>query len=98
MQSKSAVRYTVLGILFAVLAIVFALLYYFNVISGMDLYLAVTYISYFAGLALFYNGAFTRESGRKTSTALNFIFGTILIIISTVLLIYGFCTGRISLF
>lgn len=98
MQTKTSKLFIFMGILFALFAILFGLLYYFDVVSGIDLYLAVTYISYFAGIALFYNGAYTREHGRKTSTVLNFLFGAAFVITSTVLLIYGLSTGNIILF
>lgn len=90
-------RFVLLGILFSIFAITFALLYHFKVINYMSLFLAVTYVSYFVGIALFYNGAYTRNKDKTTPTKLNFVFGFVFIGISIVLLIYGLVTKEIIL-
>ncbi len=97
-QTKSSKRFAFIGVLFCAFAIVFALLYYFNVISNLDLYLSVTYVSYFVGLALMYNGAYAREHGFKPSTITNFVFGAIFMIASIILLVYGLASGLIVMF
>lgn len=97
MQRESK-RFVILAILFSIFAITFALLYHFKVINYMSLFLSVTYVSYFVGIALFYNGAYTRNKDKTTSTKLNFFFGFVFIAISIVLLIYGLVTKEIVLF
>lgn len=87
-----------MGIIFGSLAIVFAILYHFNLIKEMDLLLAGTYIAYFVGLALLYNGAYLREYDKTASTVINFIFGFICISLSIALLVYGLVNGTIVLF
>lgn len=91
-------RFVILAIIFSIFAITFALLYHFKVVNYMTLYLAVTYVSYFVGIALFYNGAYTRNKDKTTSTKLNFIFGFVFIAISIALLVYGLVTKEIILF
>lgn len=94
--TKSSKKYLWLGITFSLLAVLFAVLYYVNIISTMDLFLAVTYVAYFVGLALLYNGAYCRERSHKNSTILNFVLGCLFILLSTGMLIYGFATGKVS--
>lgn len=91
-------RFLVLAIMFSIFAITFALLYHFKVVNYMTLFLAVTYVSYFVGIALFYNGAYTRNKDKTTSTRLNFLFGFLFIAVSIVLLVYGVVTKEIVLF
>ena len=97
-MSKSSKRYIFLAIIFSLVTITFTLLYHFKVVARMDLYLAVTYVTYFVGIALLYNGAYVREHGHTTSTGINFGFGILFIIASTVMLVYGLVTGIILLF
>ncbi|MBE7075962.1 MAG: hypothetical protein E7375_02725 [Clostridiales bacterium] len=94
----SAKRYVWGGILFSLFAITFAILNHFNIISTMDLMLAVIYVGYFVGLALYYNGGFTREKDRPGASMLNFLLGTVFIVASIVLLIIGLVNGTIILF
>lgn len=96
--SRGAKKYMILGTFLSLLAITFALLYHFNVIKTFDLYLAVTYVSYFVGLALMYNGAYNRTFVRTKSTVINFVLGGIFILGSIALLIYGLVAGTIVLF
>lgn len=86
-----------MGIFFSLLAITFFLLYHFKVIKTLDLMLTVTYILYFIGLALIYNGAYNREFDRTKSTAISFGIGCLAILCALVLLIYGLITGQIML-
>ncbi len=96
-QTKASKRYLFMGILFGILAIFFALMYYFNVIQTLDLLLSVVYVMYFAGLALVYNGAYCKTHQYKVGFTLSLIAGIMLIVASVVLLIYGLSTGQISL-
>ena len=79
--SREAKKYILLGTVFGILSITFALLYHYKVISTLNLFTCVTYVVYFAGLALLYNGSLSK---------------TIMIVASAVLLIYGFATDNIS--
>ncbi|MGN1201494.1 MAG: hypothetical protein ACI4R8_04500 [Candidatus Caccovivens sp.] len=96
--SRGAKKYMIMGIFLSILAISFALLYYFNLIKRLDLFLAVTYITYFVGLALMYNGAYNRTFIRNKATVINFILGILFILGSIALLIYGLITGVIVIF
>lgn len=96
--SKDAKRNIFLGILFGLLAIVFALLYYFNVIKSMEQYLAVIYVIYFVGISLFYTGRFFSETDKKLAKVLSYIFAFIGIIFAIVMLVYGFATDKVSMF
>lgn len=87
-----------LGIIFCVFAILFVVLYFFDVIKTLDLFLCVTYVTYFIGIALMYNGAYQRAKGFTKSTLANFIFGGIFMICAISMLIYGLVTGIIVLF
>lgn len=97
-MSKSSKRYIFLAIIFSLVTITFGVLYHFNIIARMDLYLAVTYVTYFVGIALLYNGAYVRESGHTTPTGFNFGFGILFIIASITMLVYGLVSGLIILF
>ncbi len=97
-QSKTAKKYMILVFLFCVFAVVFALLYQLNIIETMSLYLSATYVTYFVGLAILYNGAYCKEKGSNSAKKLSYIFGTLIILLSIGLLIYGFATDQISMF
>lgn len=97
-MSRGAKKYMITGIFLSVMAITFALLYHFNVIKRLDLYLAVTYVTYFVGLALMYNGAYNRTHVRTKATVTNFILGGVFMLGSIGLLIYGLVTGVIVMF
>jgi len=94
--TKKAKNYLATGIVFAVLAILFTLLYYFNAIKSLDLYVAVTYVVYFVGMALFYNGAFCNQQNYKKAKIFNYLLATVFILIAITMLIYGFASGRIT--
>ncbi len=98
MTTKASKRYVVFGIIFSIVAILFAILYCFKIISTMDVFLAVTYVSYFVGIALMYNGGYHRENGHTKATALNFLIGGVFILLSIALLVYGFVSGTVTLF
>lgn len=91
-------RFLFLAIVFSAVTILFALLYHFRVISNMDLYLAVTYTCYFVGIALFYNGAYTRNKDKTNATKLNFLFGVIFTLVAIALLTIGLVRGDIVMF
>lgn len=90
--------YSLFAILFSITTILFFVLFKLKIISSLDLFLAVIYITYFVGLAIFYNGGYLKEHGNKKSSNLNFIFGVLFVLISFAGLIYGFATGLIELF
>lgn len=98
MRDNSVKRYAFMGVVFSLFTILFFLLYYFKLISNMDLYLAVTYVCYFAGLAMLYNGAYNRSLEHTKSTVASFSLGVGFVVASIVLLIYGIVTGTIVLF
>ncbi len=91
-------RFIALAIVFSLLTITFFLLYYFKVITHLGLYLAVTYTSYFVGVALMYNGAYARKQNKRGASKLNVLFGTIFVCVSIGLLIYGIINGEIVIF
>jgi len=90
-------RYLWLGTIFSIFAVVFAVLYFFNIITTLDLYLAVVYVAYFAGIALFYNGGYTREREKLGASVSNFLLGFIFIGAAVVMLVIGFVNGTILL-
>lgn len=97
-QTKASKKSMCFGIFFALVAITFGLVYYFGLIKDLDLLLAVSYVLYFVGLAFVFNGTYCKETGRQKAKHLNYIFGTLLILGSAAVLIYGFCLGTINLF
>lgn len=97
-MEKSSKKYLIFGIIFSLFAITFGLLHYFKVIKSLDLFLSVTYIAYFVGIALLYNGAYNRNYNRTKSTLLNFVLGGIFILAAIVMLIYGLATGIVIMF
>lgn len=94
--TRDAKKYIIFGCVFGALAITFALLYYFNVISTLNLFTCVTYVVYFAGLALFYNGGLAREKGNRATSIASYLCATVFVVAAAVLLIYGFATDNIS--
>ena len=90
-------RFIILSAVFCVLAIVFFVLFELNVIGNLTLYLALVYISYFAGLALYYNSVNLRHAAKTTSANITLIISLIIIVASIALMIYGFVTGDIEL-
>ena len=97
-MSSASKKCIFMGIFFSVFAVSFAILHYFNIIRDMDLMLAVIYVAYFAGVALLYNGAYIRERSNSKATLFCFLIGTLFVLASTALLIYGIIAGRIFLF
>ncbi len=97
-QSKSAKTYATFGILFGVLAIFFAIVYCFNIIKDYSLLMAGTYVIYFVGLSLIYNGSYCKEKSYNFSKKLNWFFGIIFVLVAIALLVYGLTTGEITMF
>ncbi len=95
-MAQTSKKFLVLGLLFSAFAILFSILYYLNVISTLDLFLSVTYVAYFVGLALLYNGAYNKEKKHKKATAVNYLIGLLFVVVAIGMLIYGFSTGLIS--
>lgn len=92
-KSKKAIIY---GSISCLLAIGFALLYYFNIIKTLDSFLSLTYVAYFVSLALIFVGSYQKECQNTRAERAANIFGFICLTASTVMLIYGFATGLIS--
>ena len=90
-------KFVILSVMFCVLAILFFVLFEFSVISNMTLYLALVYVAYFAGLALFYNSANLRQTNKRTSANITLVFSLIIILASIVLMIYGLVSGELDL-
>ena len=97
-QTKKAKNALIFGIIFSALAIFFVMIYHFNVIKSLDLFLSATYVSYFLGLALFYNASYCNERGFKVAKKISVFAGFVLVIAAIVLLSYGFATGQIDFF
>ena len=96
MRSRSSL-YIWISVFFCALTLVFFLLYELDIISTLNLYLTLTYIAYFVGLALFFNAGSLRFNGKVASSKICLAFATILVIVAMVALIYGFATGIIEL-
>ncbi len=99
-MSKSARRDLFIGLFFSIMAVGFALLYYFKVIRYLDLYLCVTYLLYLVGLALIYNGVYNKEKNHPSNVSkkINYIIGALCVMGSVGMLIYGIASGQIELF
>ena len=92
---KESTRMMIYSCVFCVLALLFFLLFQLDVISNLDFYSVMVYITYFAGLALYYNSKILKENNKSTSSKVCFWFAMALILVSIVALIYGFATGNI---
>lgn len=90
-------RFILLSVVFCVLVIVFFVLFELNFISNLTLYLALVYIAFFIGLALYYNSVNLRYASKKTSSNITLIISLVIILASITLLIYGLVTGNIDL-
>ena len=97
-MTKRAKTMVFMIIFFSLIAIAFALLYVFGVIKTLDSYLVATYMSYFLGLAMMYFASYQKQKEHYKSTYLCFALSIILILISIAALVYGLCTGTITLF
>ncbi len=97
-MNKKTKNQMIMVIFFSVIAIVFAVLHVVGVVKNLDSYLAMTYMSYFLGLAMMYLGAYQKQKERFTSMRWCYIASIVLILIAIASLIYGLCTGDITLF
>ena len=84
------------GTLFAAGAITFGLLHYFKAVKYLDIYLALTYVFYFAGVALVFNANYCSHKNHGFAALISIIAGLAMISASIVMLIYGFASGKIS--
>lgn len=90
-------KFVILSVLFCLLAILFFVLFELSVIKNMTLYLALVYVAYFAGLALFYNSINLRQTNKRKSANVTLVFSLIIILASIVLMICGFVSGELDL-
>ena len=97
MEKKSR-NTMIMVILFSVFAIIFAILHVVGIIKNLDSYLAMTYMSYFLGLAMLYLSTYHKRHEKYTSMYICLVGGIILVLVAVISLIYGFCTGEITLF
>lgn len=95
-MSAKGKKLIIFGTLASVLAIGFVVLYYLNVIKTLDSFLSLTYVAYFVSLSITFVGSYQKECGHKTATKLCYLFGLLILLGATVMLIYGFSTGLIS--
>ncbi len=96
-MTSTAKKYIIVGIVFATLAIAFALLFKFNVIKYLDLYNTCTYVLYFASAAILYAGAYNRTHEHYASSNWCIFFGLLTLVGAIVMLVYGLISGRIML-
>ena len=96
MRSRSSL-YIWISVFFCALTLVFFVLYELDLISTLNLYLTLTYVAYFVGLALFFNAGSLRFNGKVASSKICMAFSIILVLVAVVALIYGFSTGIIEL-
>ncbi len=97
-QTKKSKKYLIAVMFFALCAIAFGLIYYFNVIKNLSLLMTVPYILYFLGLAFFFNGSYCNETGRPKAKKWNYILGVLIVLAAAALLCYGFATNQIHMF
>lgn len=97
-MTKKARNKVFMVVFFSLIAIAFAILHTVGLIKNLDSYLAMTNMSYFLGLALMYLGSYHKEREKFASMHWCYAASIILILVSIVSLIYGLCTGEISLF
>ena len=97
-MTKKAKNQMIMVILFSLLALAVAVLHIVGIIKKLDSYLSMTYMSYFIGLAMMYLGAYHKQKERYSSMRWCYGVSIVLILVSIVSLIYGLCTGEISLF
>lgn len=96
-QTKTAKRSLLYVIFFSAIAITFGLIYYFGLIKGLNTIMAVSYVIYFVGLALIFNGTYCKETNRPKAKLINYLAGMIFILGAAGVLIYGFTTGTVQL-
>ncbi len=97
-QTNKSKKYLLAVILFAAMAIGFGVVYYLNLIKNLSLIMAVPYILYFVGIAIFFNGSYCGETNRPKAKRWNYFFGFLIILAAAGILIYGFVTGQVHMF
>lgn len=97
-MDKKAKNSITMAVIFSAFAIIFAILYVVGAVKNLDSYLALTYMTYFLGLALMYVGNYQKLKQHFKSTKICLVASIALIIFAVVSLIYGLCIGEISLF
>lgn len=95
-MSKSTKRYLIIGLLFCVGAVAFALIYYFKLIKNFNLTLAAVYIGYFVGIGLLFNGSYCKKRLHNTSAIFSSLFGVGFVCFAIVFLIIGLTNGQIQ--
>ena len=97
MEKKSR-NTMIMVILFSTIAIIFAILNVVGIVKNLDSYLAMTYMSYFLGLALLYLSTYHKRNEKYVSMYACLVASITLIAVAVIALIYGLCTGEITLF
>lgn len=97
-MSRKAKNKMFMVIMFSAFAILFAILHVVGIIKKLDSYLAMTYMTYFLGLAFMYLGSYQKLKEKYSSMRWCFAASIVLILASIVFLIYGLATGEITLF
>lgn len=97
-MSKKMKTSIFLVVMFSVIAIAFAVLHILGVVKNLDSYLVMTYMSYFLGLAMMYFTSYHKQKGNVKSMYACLVTCIVLLVISIASLIYGLCTGEITLF
>jgi len=97
-MTRKAKSQVYMVIFFSLIAIAVAVLHVVGIIKNLDSYLSMTYMSYFLGLAMMYLGAYHKQKKRYSSMRWCYGVSVLLILVAVVSLIYGLCTGEISLF
>lgn len=97
-MTKKAKRQVYMVIFFSLIAIAVAVMHVVGLIKNLDSYLSMTYMSYFLGLATMYLGAYHKEREKFSSMRWCYGLSIVLILVAIISLIYGLCTGEISLF
>ncbi len=95
-MSKTTRRYLLYGLMFCLSAVLFVLLYYFNVIKNLNLTLTTVYVGYFVGLALLFNCAYCKKNLHNASAWVNGLCGGAFLIAAIVLLVIGLTNGQIQ--
>lgn len=96
-MKSSTSKYVVISLIFCALTIMFFLLYHFQVIDTFNMCAAIVYITYFVGLAIYYNAANLTEQAKGKSAAICVVFSVIFLLISIAFMVYGYINGLIVL-
>ncbi len=91
-------RFTWLCVMFCILILVFFVLHETHIMTNLSAYICVTYITYFAGIALYFNAKQLNTKSKDMSSKLCMVFSIILIILSIGFIVYGVVTEEIPFF